>query len=467
MGLQMAASSSGARVPLKDEDELEEIEGALGAASSGNGYHAVNAMNREPGTAAQLGKIYLIVYAVVMGADWLQGPYLYSLYHEQYEYVEHMVAVLFVTGFIAAGVTAPLVGAWADQYGRKRICMYFCILYMLSCVTKLFQNFGMLFLGRVLGGIATSILFSVFEAWLISSSNARHLTSAELSSIMGRASLVNGFVATLAGVVSNGLVSWSESFVSPFIASGAFLMIGWVLIRALWTENYGGQSGAPGSSGGFFQVARVKESLAIVFTDGALLSLGLTQTFFEGTMYFWVLIWVPSLQETSPGISLPLGYIFSSFMISMSLGSLVYGAIVTHSNPTDSPLVLHAKLSSLVCAVSCFSLAASFSSNRPETRFWAFCLFEGCVGMYYPIQGMLRGALIPNDHRATLSSIFRIPLNVFVIVTLMSGVSSGPREYVLGICITLLAVAAFINGVIVVRRCGELSQGSTAPVRPP
>jgi len=58
---------NGARVPLKDEDELEEIEGALGAASSGNGYHAVNAMNREPGTAAQLGKIYLIVYAVVMG----------------------------------------------------------------------------------------------------------------------------------------------------------------------------------------------------------------------------------------------------------------------------------------------------------------------------------------------------------------------------------------------------------------
>ena len=50
-----------------------------------------------------------------LGADWLQGPYVYSLYREQYELPERMVAVLFVTGFMSAGVTAPLVGVWADQ----------------------------------------------------------------------------------------------------------------------------------------------------------------------------------------------------------------------------------------------------------------------------------------------------------------------------------------------------------------
>ena len=49
------------------------------------------------------------------GADWLQGPYVYSLYREQYAFPERLVAVLFVTGFMSAGLTAPLVGAWADQ----------------------------------------------------------------------------------------------------------------------------------------------------------------------------------------------------------------------------------------------------------------------------------------------------------------------------------------------------------------
>jgi len=43
---------------------------------------------------------------------------VYLLYREQYELPERMVAVLFVTGFMSdgsAGVTAPLVGVWADQ----------------------------------------------------------------------------------------------------------------------------------------------------------------------------------------------------------------------------------------------------------------------------------------------------------------------------------------------------------------
>lgn len=50
-----------------------------------------------------------------VGADWLQGPYIYSLYKEQYAFPERLVALLFVTGFMTAGLAAPLVGVWADQ----------------------------------------------------------------------------------------------------------------------------------------------------------------------------------------------------------------------------------------------------------------------------------------------------------------------------------------------------------------
>lgn len=40
---------------------------------------------------------------------------MYSLYKDQYNLPEPLVAVLFVTGFVSAGFTAPLVGAWADH----------------------------------------------------------------------------------------------------------------------------------------------------------------------------------------------------------------------------------------------------------------------------------------------------------------------------------------------------------------
>jgi MFS transporter, MFS domain-containing protein family, molybdate-anion transporter len=131
-------------------------------------------------------------------------------------------------------------------------------------------------------------------------------------------------------------------------------------------------------------------------------------------MYLFVFVWVPTLQDAANTATLPLGIIFSAFMLSMMIGSLLYTAIVSNPPPTrpgqqgDSSLTLHAKLSSLVCATSAFALAASVSSPSEYVRFGAFCVFEGCVGMYYPVQGMLRGALISDGHRATVKP-FALP----------------------------------------------------------
>ena len=46
-----------------------------------------------------------------------------------------------------------------------------------------------------------STLFSAFKSWLISSSSDAMLHSEDLSTIMGRATPVNGFVATTAGML--------------------------------------------------------------------------------------------------------------------------------------------------------------------------------------------------------------------------------------------------------------------------
>lgn len=55
--------------------------------------------------------------------------------------------------------------------GRKRACVTYCITYILSCITKHSPHYKVLMLGRVLGGIATSLLFSAFESWLVAEHN--------------------------------------------------------------------------------------------------------------------------------------------------------------------------------------------------------------------------------------------------------------------------------------------------------
>lgn len=192
--------------------------------------------------------------------------------------------------------------------------------------------------------------------------------------------------------------------------------------------------------------------------------LGLTQTIFEGSLYLFVFLWVPFLQESKPTTGprtspLPLGYIFSCFMMSMTMGSILYTSIISLShldadpsheptssppeteplNPpqhhtTDSPsdhqpsfirhpdrnppgpserlvlayeraIALHAKLSSAVCAAAALAFLVSVADEREHIRFWAFCAFEACAGMYYPVQGILRGRLVSDEHRATVRSI--------------------------------------------------------------
>lgn len=158
-------------------------------------------------------------------------------------------------------------------------------------------------------------------------------------------------------------------------------------------------------------------------------------------MYLFVFLWVPALQAVSDkGQNLPFGIIFSAFMCCMSCGSVVYS--ITSSSTSESTVRRHATLASITCLMAAAALVISASSQTLPARFWAFCLFEVTVGMYFPILGTLRGNLIPDESRASVShclccstiylkadvmrscqfsALFRVPLNVLVTVCLITG----------------------------------------------
>lgn len=156
--------------------------------------------------------------------------------------------------------------------------------------------------------------------------------------------------------------------------------------------------------------------------DRVLLTLAFLQTTFETSMYLFVFLWVPQMELVSgtfDGSFLPLGLIFSCFMCCMMLGSLLYSYIVKHStsdlslSPTaatasiskDGALILHAKLASVTFLVASIALGLTGTTDKMEYRFWAFCAFEGTVGMYFPVLGWLKSELIPDEVRAHVSSI--------------------------------------------------------------
>merc|ERR1711990_1215808 len=52
-------------------------------------------------------------------------------------------------------------------------------------------------------------------------------------------------------------------------------------------------------------------------------------------------------------------------------------------------------------------------------RFVAFLVFEACVGLYFPMMGTLKGDIVPEDMRSTIYNIYRLPLNVIVLLPLL------------------------------------------------
>merc|ERR1719401_515978 len=75
---------------------------------------------------------YLCVWCVCVAADWLQGPYVYALY-AAYGFSSSEIAQLFVAGFGSSLAFGCVVGSVTDKFGRKRCCMAYCSLYILSC----------------------------------------------------------------------------------------------------------------------------------------------------------------------------------------------------------------------------------------------------------------------------------------------------------------------------------------------
>ncbi|WYZ35551.1 hypothetical protein EsH8_X_000198 [Colletotrichum jinshuiense] len=388
---------------------------------------------------------FYVVYALVMGSDWLQGPFLYSLYKNEHGVSSDLVPTLFTTGFVSGAVGGYFIGSLADRHGRRASCLFFCAAYALSCLLTTVPSLPLLFAGRVLGGLGTSLLFSVFESWMVTDFHDRRLADKglDLSRTFGLMSTVNSVVAIVSGVASEWLVSATGTRKAPFLASVALLAFAAVVISTQWDENYGsaGQASPSDASKGKPKKAA---SLWTTMTDRRVLTIGLASTMFEGSMYLFVVLWSPVLVAASSSPeTLPYGIIFAAFMASTLLASLLYprlSALVS----TPSRLLL-----CVLLAANVVFLALGTGGPRPEqVTFWLFCLFEACVGLYFPSMGYLKGKVVDDGVRAQVYGVLRIPLNVFVVVSLMfsSDDQAGRVFFVCGMLLQASCGALWLMG---------------------
>ncbi|GJP51595.1 hypothetical protein CLOM_g10749, partial [Closterium sp. NIES-68] len=391
--------------------------------------------------------------------DWLQGPYVYALY-QHYGYDKGDIGRLFIAGFGSSMVFGTIVGSLADKHGRRRASITYCVVYMLSCATKHSPDYRVLLLGRVLGGIATSLLFSAFESWLVAEHCKRGFDPQWLSVTFSKAIFLgNGLVAILSGLLANALVtSLALGPVAPFDAAALVLALGMAIILASWPENYGDASDSKGL------MAQFQAAATAIASDEKIALLGAIQSLFEGSMYTFVFLWTPALAPSSQLI--PHGFVFAIFMLASMTGSSLAARLM--ARPPPARRALHAdrlrcrRAPPLLVPLFAFfvlePVAPDGGGITPGGRVQlvGFCVFEVCVGVFWPSIMKMRAQFIPEEARSTIMNFFRIPLNCFVCIVLYN-VSAFPITAMFGMCAIFLAMAAVLQ-----RRLFAIS----APARP-
>ncbi|GAW20109.1 hypothetical protein ANO14919_096050 [Xylariales sp. No.14919] len=418
--------------------------------------------------ARKLQRTFLRVYLLVIGSEWLQNPFMYSLFRNEKTLDEATVATLYISTYVAAAVSALFTGYLTDRFGRRRACLVFCGIHSLAAVSVCFDELPVLILGRVLGGVALTLLWTAFESWVIAEYNERGFaqSSLSLSSMFGIMTTSKCITAIFAGVLGHCVVLALGSKIHPFILGVALDLSAAILMIRTWKENWGVTSGVDEGIDGD-KAAEAQEHLPsdqapTSLWDLRVWAMSFVTCCFDGTIFLFMFFWPETLQDAhdrehpEKNGSIPHGVIFASFMAIMVLGALSFNILMaeepsggyrgsTRYALTPTQLLKGA----LVVSAVCF-LAAAFAREE-IALFISFLLLEVCNGIYVPSVAYHRGTIVSDGARARVYGLMNIPLFVFVIIALYTangtGDTGGRWQPVFLFCAALLLLAALVTSM--------------------
>jgi MFS family permease len=374
---------------------------------------------------------YLVVFTIIMMADWFQGTNMYTLYSSY----GVNISALFITGFLTGAIMAGPVGIWIDKYGRKRMCIVYLVLEIIINIMEHFNNFTCLWVSRVLGGITTNILFTGFEAWMNAEHRKRGFPQAWVADTFSKASFINGLSAIFAGVLAQ-VAADAMGEIGPFKVAIALTALALVFV-VFWPENYGGKEGGTAEENDTKTLAWQK-----ITTDRKVFLMGSVNALFEGSMYSFVFMWVPTMIGALKGSPLPSGLVFASLMCCISLGGVLF-----------SPSMLLSIAPAEYLGVGCFvvgalALLVPVFFDSLLMILGSFLVFETCVGIFQPCGGVLRSKVIPDELTGSVTNMFRIPLNSLVVIgTFLT--DYYPARFVFGIITCWMLVGAGAQMIVI------------------
>lgn len=346
---------------------------------------------------------------------------------------------------------SPVTGPLIDKFGRKKAAIVYCCLEIMINWLEQYPLLIGLIVSRMIGGVTTNLLSSVFETWLDTEFRKRGLPHDKFEMIHRDSVIVSNCAAIASGCLSHALAV-KYGAVGPFKGAVTCTAIALGVVMFMWTENYGSKEGQTSKH----MAEYFNEAIDAYKQDSRMLRVGIIQGFSEGSVNIFIYLWAPALAllaknawrdgwgldgEKEPAY----GLIFGAFMAAGVLGGIlapfirqtmsdllypvdyedelatveVDGEIVTvRAMAVEFLTGICYVLSALLLTVPCIFTednAMSFSVCLAS-----FLVFEFLMGTFRPCEGVIRSLYFPANARASIMSIPRIIVNVVVSIGVIS-----------------------------------------------
>jgi hypothetical protein len=264
------------------------------------------------------------------------------------------------------------------------------------------------YLAQIVAGFGSGLINTTFEAWVVSESDREFMGYGKEAErfrrkLFVKANLYDEIISILILIICAVVYSYLGIY-APFVISFTFSLLSLLVIAKNWKENALSKSETI--------MAQMKGALR-EFKKGEVLGIGLIEGIVMACLNMFLFSWTPILKQSTSGGMNP-GFIFTSMVLTMIVGTKLCKLLIVY-------LYCDYFISITGCLfLQGIFLILTYYKDSFLERLIFLCAFDGLIGFYNPVNSVLKSKILVEKYRALLMNLFRVPLNIYVIIVLLT-----------------------------------------------
>jgi MFS family permease len=276
---------------------------------------------------------FLLASSVIKAAIWIKAPYTFALFNRVHGFTRSEVGLIEALGSVTSLVLSPLFGSLCDMYGRKKFCVLYCLCTILHICLRVTGDRTLAYFASVVTGVCSVLIDTSFEPWVIYEANTLFdddpLGEKQKNSFLRELFSKQVNIDCLISIILTGVATYLYmrfDIFYPFYVAIGLTIIALGIILFTWNENNLRDNKTFELNQTFY--VKLVSSWEHIIENKALLCLGTLEGFFKVSLFLFLFIWTPLLEETCKCLIHP-GAIFTCFMIARLIGSELFSVTIT------------------------------------------------------------------------------------------------------------------------------------------